>query len=165
MTKNCFISILTSDDEVRNPPSSWIKAAMVAGLVDENYDAKANLVDAVNRGFSFDNIKSIVKLYVEHHFLDEGEADTFFTTLPIGTTSNEETKEITDQLLDDGEGECLLPPHHAPLEEYLSKFTASQKQAFEYLKIGIENRSNQMTAALIGAAGCGKSFLMGAVVE
>ena len=50
---------------------------MVAGLVDKNHDAKANLMDAVNRGFSFDNIKSIVKLYVEHHFLDEREADTF----------------------------------------------------------------------------------------
>jgi len=29
---------------------------MAAGLVDKNHDAKANLMDAVNRGFSFDYI-------------------------------------------------------------------------------------------------------------
>ena len=50
----------------------------------------------------------------------------FLSTLPIGTTNNEQTKEVTDQLLGDGEGEYLLPPHHAPLDDYLSKFTISQ---------------------------------------
>jgi len=76
---------------------------MVAGLVDENHDAKAILMDAVSRGFSFDNTSSIVKLYLEHRFLDEGEADVFLSNLQIGTSNKEETKEVTDQLLDDGE--------------------------------------------------------------
>ena len=159
------VPLSLNDTIVTNPPSSWIKAAMVAGLVDENHDAKANLMDAVNRGFSFDNIKSIVKLYLEHRFLDEGDADVFLSTLPIGTTNNEQTKEVTDQLLGDGEGEYLLPPHHAPLDDYLSKFTISQKRAFEYLKSGMQGGDAQVLAALVGAAGCGKSFLMGAVVE
>jgi len=150
---------------ISNPPSSWIKAAMAAGLVDENHDAKANLMDAINRGFSFENIKSIIKLYVEHRFLDEDDADVFFSVIPIGTTNNEETKEVTDQLLDGGEGEYLLPPHHAPLEEYLSKFTPSQKHAFDYLINGMQSNDTQMLAAVVGATGCGKSFLMGAVVE
>jgi len=67
------IPISLNDDIVTNPPSPWIKAAMVAGLVDENHDSKANLMDTVNRGFSFDDIKSIVELYLQHKFLDEGE--------------------------------------------------------------------------------------------
>ena len=112
---------------------------MVAGLVDESHDAKANLMDAVNRGFSFDNIKSIVNLYVGHRFLDEGDADVFLSTIPIGSINNEETKEVTDQLLDDGEGKCLLPPPHAPLEDYMSKFTPSQKRAFEHLRSGMQS--------------------------
>ena len=87
-------------------------------------------MDAVKRGFSLENIQSIVKLYVEHQFLDEDEADAFLTTLPTGTSSKEEVREVTDQLLDDQEGGCLLPPHHVPLEEYTSKFTPSQERAF-----------------------------------
>ena len=158
------IPLTSNDNIVSDPPSSWIKAAMVAGLVDESHDAKANLMDAVNRGFSFDNIKSIVNLYVKHRFFDEGDADVFLSTIPIGSINNEETKEVTDQLLDDGEGKCLLPPHHAPLEDYMSKFTPSQKRAFEHLKSGMQSNT-QVLAALVGAAGCGKSFLMGAVVE
>ena len=68
------------DDVIANPPLSWVKAAMQADLVDKHHDAKANLLDAVKRGFSLENIQSIVKLYVEHQFLDEDEADAFLTT-------------------------------------------------------------------------------------
>ena len=69
------IPLTPTDDVITNPPLSWVKAAMLAGLVDEHHDAKANLMDAVKRGFSLENIQSIVKLYVEHqkmklmHFL------------------------------------------------------------------------------------------------
>ena len=136
---------------------------MQAGLVDEHHDAKANLMDAVKRGFSLENIQSIVKLYVEHQFLGEEEADVFLTTLPTGTSTKEEVREVTDQLLDDQEGGCLLPPHHVPLEEYTSKFTPSQKRTFDWIANAIQE-SAQVFAALVGAAGCGKSFVMGAIV-
>ena len=71
-------------------------------------------------------------------------------------------REVTDQLLDDQEGGCLLPPHHVPLEEYTSKFTPSQEQAFNWLKGSIEDSGSQVLGAVVGAAGCGKSFMMGA---
>ena len=96
---------------------------MEANLVDEHHDARATLMDAVKRGFSLENIKSIVKLYVENQFSDKDEADAFLTTLPSGTISKEEVREVTDQLLDDQDGGSLLPSHHIPLEEYISKFT------------------------------------------
>ena len=59
----------------------------------------------------------------------------------------------------------MLPPHHAPLDDYLDKFTPSQKRAFDFLQNSIQTSNAQVLAALVGAAGCGKSFLMGAVVE
>ena len=59
----------------------------------------------------------------------------------------------------------MLPPHHAPLDDYLSKFTPLQKRAFEYLKNGLQTGDAQLLVALVGAAGCGKLFLMGAVVQ
>ena len=138
---------------------------MEAGLVDEHHDARATLMDAVKRGFSLENIQSIVKMYVEHQFLDEDEADAFLTTLPTGTSNKEEVREVTDQLLDDQDGGSLLPPHHVPLEEYTSKFTASQQRAFDWLKTKVQQNSSQILVALVGAAGCGKSFVMGAMVE
>ena len=61
----------------------WIKAAMQADLVDEHQDAKANPMDAVKHGFSLENIQSIVKLYIEHQFLDEDEANAFLTTCQL----------------------------------------------------------------------------------
>ena len=159
------VPLTATDSIVSEPPSSWVKAAMEANLVDEQHDARATLMDAVKRGFSLENIRSIVKMYVEHQFLDEDEADAFLTTLPTGTSSKEEVREVTDQLLDDQEGGSLLPPHHIPLEEYTSKFTASQQRAFNWLKNCVEQNSSQILVAVIGAAGCGKSFVMGAMVE
>ena len=63
------VPLTPEDDVIVNPPLSWVKATMQADLVDEHHDAKANLMDAVKRGFSLENIQSIVKLYVEHQFL------------------------------------------------------------------------------------------------
>ena len=141
------IPLTPTDDVITNPPLSWVKAAMQAGLVDEHHDAKANLMDAVKRGFSLENIQSIVKLYVEHQFLGEEEADAFLTTLPTGTSTKEEVREVTDQLLDDHEGGCLLSPHHVPLEEYTSKFTPSQKRTFDWIANAIQE-STQVLAAI-----------------
>ena len=50
------IPLTPTDNVITNPPLSWVKAAMTAGLVDEHHDAKANLMDAVKRGFSLENI-------------------------------------------------------------------------------------------------------------
>ena len=159
------VPLTATDSIVNEPPTSWVKAAMEANLVDEQHDARATLMDAVKRGFSLENIQPIVKMYVEHQFLDEDEADAFLTTLPTGTSSKEELREVTDQLLDDQDGGSLLAPHHIPLEQYTGKFTASQQRAFDWLKNSVEESSSQILVALIGAAGCGKSFVMGAMVE
>jgi len=61
---------------ISNPPSSWIKAAMAAGLVDENHDAKTNLMDAINRGFSLHHVFHPFPFPFLHLFLAEMDSGT-----------------------------------------------------------------------------------------
>ena len=58
----------------------------------------------------------------------------------------------------------LLPPQTKPLDEYLHTFTESQKRTFEWIKSNIEVQKTQILVAIVGAAGCGKSYVMGAIV-
>ena len=126
------VPLTLNDDVVVYPPSSWIQAAMHANLVDQHHDVRANLMDAVKRGFNFENIQSLVKLYLEHDILDEVEADAFLSTLSVGTDTKEELREVTDQLFGNGEGDdLLLPPQSKPLDEYYSTFTESQRWAYD----------------------------------
>jgi len=52
---------ITPNDDVTNPPSSWIQFAMKANLVDQHHDVRASLLDAVKCGFNVENIQSLVK--------------------------------------------------------------------------------------------------------
>ena len=81
------VPLTPNDDLVIHPPSSWI---MTKNMVDQHHDIRANLMDAVKRGFNFENIQSLVKMYLENEFLDEEEADAFLSTLPVGTDSKQE---------------------------------------------------------------------------
>ena len=54
------IPVNPNDEVVTQPPSSWIQAAMNANLVDQHHDARVSLMDAVKRGFSFENISQYV---------------------------------------------------------------------------------------------------------
>ena len=95
---------------------------MHTNLVDQHDDVKASLFDAVKRGFNVENIQSLAKLYLEHEFLDEQEADAFLSTLPTGTDSHKEIREMTDQLFGDGESDGLLSPQSKSLDEYYKIF-------------------------------------------
>ena len=158
------IPVSPSSDVIKHPPSSWIQVANNANIVDQHYDVKANLQDAVKRGFTLENIRTLVQMYLEHSFLDELEADAFLSTLQSGTENNEEIREVTDQLFGNGEDDKLLPPQSKSLQEYLKNFTDSQKRAFEWISNNIEKSKSQILGAIIGAAGCGKSYVMRAIV-
>ena len=75
----------SEDDVIVHPPLSWIQAAMNVNLVDQHHDVRANLLDAVKREIC-ENIQTLVKMYLEHDFLDEQEADAFLSTLPLVPT-------------------------------------------------------------------------------
>ena len=145
------ISVSPNDDIVAHPPSSWIKVAMSANLVDQHHDVRANLMDAVKRGFNFENIRSLVKMYLENEFLDEEEADAFLSTLPVGTDSKGELGRLQTNCLVMVKGMiyyCLLKLNHL----------------INILVLSNEMQLTQILAAIIGAAGCGKSYVMGAIV-
>ena len=88
----------------------------------------------------------------------------FLSTILIGPNQQEEVREVTDQLVGDGD-DGLLTPQNKPLEQYTSKFTDSQARAFQWIQDGVQQSSSQLLAAFVGAAGCGKSFLMGGIVQ
>ena len=132
------VPVTPTDDIIIHPPLSWIQVAINANILDKQHDVKAILLDAVKRGFTLENIQSLVQMYLEHEFLNEEEADAFLSTLPTGTDNKEELCEVTDQLFGDGECDNLLPPQSNSLHEYLVNFTDSQTRAFEWIK-GKEN--------------------------
>ena len=121
-------------------------------------------MDATKRGFSLESLKSLVDMYLEHGFLNDDEADAFLSTIPIGPNQQEEVREVTDQLVGDSDN-GLLPPQDKLLEQYTSKFTDSQARAFQWIQDGVQQSSSQLLAAFVGAAGCGKSFRMGGIVQ
>ena len=158
------ISITPKDDVIVHPPLSWIQVTVNVNLVDQHHVVRVNLLDAVKRGFNIENIKTLVQMYLEHEFLEEEEAYAFLSTLPTGTNITEEIREVTDQLFGNGEDDNLLPPQNKSLDEYCKNFTDSQRQAFKWIKDNVELNHSQILAAIIGAAGCGKSYVMGAIV-
>ena len=141
------IPITPKDDVIVHPPLSWIQVAVNVNLVDQHHDVKANLLDAVKRGFNIENLKTLVQMYLEHQFLEEEEADAFLSTLPTSI-----------------EDDNLLPSQNKSLDEYLKKFTDSQSRAFKWIKNNVELNHSQILVAIIGPARCGKSYLMGAIV-
>ena len=40
----------------------------------------------------------VAQMYLEHQFLEDEEADAFLSTLPTGTNSSEEIREVTDHI-------------------------------------------------------------------
>ena len=53
------IPVTPSDDIVIHPPLSWIQAAINANIVDQQCDVRANLLDAVKRGFNIENSRNV----------------------------------------------------------------------------------------------------------
>ena len=50
------IPVTPFSDVIKHPPSSWIQVAINVNIVDQLYDVRANLQDAVKRGFTLENI-------------------------------------------------------------------------------------------------------------
>ena len=66
----------------------------------------------MSRGFNFDSVKELAKLFVDHDFLTKDEADTFVSDIPVYNEKESEPQaEVTDQLLGDSSTDVgtLLP--------------------------------------------------------
>ena len=93
------IPITPKDDVIVHPPLSWIQVAINVNFVDQHHDVRANLLDVIKGGFNIENIKTLVQMYLEHEFLEQEEADAFLSTLPTGTDSKEDIREVTSSCL------------------------------------------------------------------
>ena len=157
---------LTEDDQViMAPPKSWMQMCVERGLCDKEGDALSCLHTAVSKGFKYEELKTLVQLFVDHEFLSASEGDSFMADIPLGAEADEEEAEVTDTLLTDPGSDygSLLPNAKQNLQSYADSFTPSQQAAFEWLTDKLQS-GDKLSAAIIGPAGTGKSYVLNAVV-
>ena len=71
-----------------NPPKSWLELCASKGMCESHIDALSSQ-SAISRGFNIDALRALAKLYLEHSFITENEADAFLSDIPvIGETLN-----------------------------------------------------------------------------
>ena len=117
---------LTQEDHVvSEPPRSWMQLCVEKGLCDKEGDALSCLHTAVSKGFKYEELKTLVQLFVDHNFISANEGDTFMADIPLGADIVEEEAEVTDTLLADPDSEygTLLPHSKQNLQSYEDKFT------------------------------------------
>ena len=154
---------LTGEDKVITvPPRSWMQLCVEKGLCDTEGDALSCLHIAVSKGL-YEEFKSLVQLRV--CFLSTSDGDAFMADIPLGVQAVEEEAEVTDALPTDPGSEygTLLPNTKQNLHSYAGTFTPSQGAAFQWLT-GKLDSGDKLSAAIIGPAGTGKSYVLSAVV-
>ena len=143
---------MEDDQVIIAPPKSWMLLCVERGLCDKEGDALSCLHTAVSKGFKYE-------------FLTASEGDSFMADIPLGAEADEEEAEVTDTLLTDPGCDygSLLPNAKQTVQTYADTFTPSQQAAFEWLT-GKLQCGNKLSAAIIGPAGTGKSYVLNAVV-
>ena len=159
------IPLMEDDQVITAPPKSWMQLCVERGLCDKEGDALSCLHTAVSKGFKYDELKTLVQLFVDYEFLTASEGDSFMADIPLGAEANEEEAEVTDTLLTDPGCDygSLLPNAKQNVQSYADTFTPSQQAAFEWLT-GKLQCGDKLSAAIIGPAGTGKSYVLNAVV-
>ena len=159
------ISLTEEDIITSQPPQSWMQLCVEKGLCEKEGDALNCLHTVVSKGFKYEELKTLVQLFVDNKFISANEGDVFMADIPLGAETNEEEAEVTDTLLGDVSNDygTLLPYTNANLQRYKDKYTPSQKRAFEWVTEKIE-RGKKISAAIVGPAGTGKSFVLNAIV-
>ena len=159
------IPLMKDDQVIIAPPKSWMQLCVERGLCDKEGDALSCLHTAVSKGFKYEELKTLVQLFVDHEFLTASEGDSFMADIPLGAEADEEEAEVTDTLLTDPGCDygSLLPNAKQTVQTYADTFTPSQQAAFEWLT-GKLQCGDKLSAAIIGPAGTGKSYVLNAIV-
>ena len=120
---------------ITDPPQSWMQLCVEKGLCDKEADTLSCLHNAVSQGFKYEELKTLVQLFVDHDFLTASEGDSFMADIPLGPQTDEEDAEVTDTLLADPSNEysSLLPNVKQNLKSFAGTFTPSQEAAFQWL--------------------------------
>ena len=163
-TQECFyeqkylhtIPLTKEDKVITHPPQSWMQLCVEKGLCDEEADALSCLHNAVSKGFKYEELKTLVQLFVDHDFLMASEGDSFMADIPLNPQADEEEAEVTDTLLTDPSNEysSLLLDTKQNLQRFAGTSTPSQEAAFQWLTSKLDS-GDTLTAAIVGPAGTG----------
>ena len=162
------VCMTDEDDVVHNPPRSWLELCASKGMCDAHIDALSCLQSAISRGFNIESLRALAQLYIDHKFISEDEADGFLSEIPVmGERDDEPQGEVTDHLFTDPDSDLgtLVPNRPSfSIDEYVQSFTDSQRRAFDWVSTALQN-DQQIFAAIVGAAGTGKSYLLNGLIE
>ena len=121
----------------------------------------------MSRGFNIEALRSLAELYIEHGFLTHDEANTFLSDIPVPGEHDKPQSNVADYMLSDPQGEFDGPKsksHASNLTSIISTFTESQSRAFKRVESQLA-AGKQITAAIVGPAGTGKSYLVCGLIE
>ena len=94
-----------------------MQLCITKGLFDEHADAMSCLQSALSRGFHMDSLRELARLYTEHGFITDDEADSIAEVPTIDDSVNEPQAATGSDLGD------LLPNRPSfDLNEYLKTF-------------------------------------------
>ena len=92
---------MEDDQVIIAPPKSWMQLCVERGLCDKEGDVVSCLHTAVSKRFKYEELRTLVQLFVDHKFLSASEGDNFMADIPLGAEADEEEAEVTDTLLTD----------------------------------------------------------------
>ena len=115
------VPITPQSQAILEPPQSWVEFCAKQGMCDEHVDAMSCMQSAVSRGFHTDALRELARVYMEHCFLTEDEADVFLTEIPVLGEREEPETIVSSVSYRRGGGGGDIPPQTSdlPPQEFL----------------------------------------------
>lgn len=137
-------------------------------MCDAHLDALSCLQSAISRVFHTEQLRSLAQLYIEHGFLSEDEADAFLSDIPVLGEHDEHEAAVTDQMLNDPQSDIsdfASAGSSLDLNIFVETSTESQLRAYQWIEGQLNKNNKQICAAIVGAAGTGKSYLLKGLID
>ena len=152
-----------------NQSQTYLEECALRNLLSREDDALNSLHDAQQRGFSLRRLRRMAHQLREMDWIGQDEFNTFIeeATTIQHDNANDEQREVTEADIEAEEADMAnLMIEHDPidLDQYVSTFSESQRQAFNYITQSLSS-GKQVLTAIIGEAGTGKSYLLKGIVE
>ena len=152
-----------------NQSQTYLEECAIRNLLSREDDALNSLHDAQQRGFSLRRLRRMAHQLREMDWIGQDEFNTFIeeATTIQHNNANDEQREVTEADIETEEADManLMIEHDTVnLDQYVSTFSETQRQAFNYITQSLSS-GQQVLTAIIGEAGTGKSYLLKGIVE